>query len=293
MEQHPTILDIPGRDDYDKTRRVLVASTVASRIVGRQWPRLVLRRAKPIFPKGGNMAASPLSHRTLYLQVRDALIRRIANGDWKPGLAIPNEADLAREIGVSGGTVGKALKLMEAEGLVTRRQGRGTYIRDQSSNELAGRFSKICASTGERVHGSVGAQSLTEGVANDQECRRLGLSLGDAVYRIDRVRGHGGQSFSVEHATLPAALFPDLASKAEIAHGIGALAQQYQLLLGKGEERISTVVPAAAIADSLNIASDTPVMRLDRIVFMLDGPAVEWQIAHCRLDGGYYLVEMT
>ena len=238
------------------------------------------------------MASRPLSHRALYLQVRDILVGRIASGDWKPGLAISNEADLAREIGVSTGTVRRALELMETERLVTRRQGRGTFITDPSTDELTGRFSKICAPTGERVHGSVGAQSLAEGVANDQECRRLGLSIGDAVYRIDRVRGHGGQSFSVEHATLPAALFPGLASKAEIAHDIGALAQQYRLLLGKGEERISVVVPPAAVADTLNIASDASVMRLDRVVFMLDGPAIEWRIAHCGLGGSYYLVDM-
>ena len=238
------------------------------------------------------MASRPLSHRALYLQVRDVLAKRIATGDWKPGLAIPNEADLARDIGVSPGTVCRALKLMEAENLVTRRQGRGTFVRDQGSGEFARRFNRICAPTGERVHGSVGAQSLTEGVANDQECRRLGLSIGDAVYRIDRVRGHGGQNFLVEQVTLPAALFPDLASKAEIARDIGALAQQYQMLPGKGEELISVVVPPPAIADTLSIASDTSVMRLDRVVFILDGPAIEWRIAHCRLDRGYYLVEI-
>lgn len=242
--------------------------------------------------EGAILAPSRLRHKALYLQVRDALVERIANGTWSPGPAIPNENDLAREIGVSPGTVRKALQLMETEMLVTRRQGRGTFVRDQRATELAERFTKICASTGERVHGAVGAQSLTEGLASDEECRRLCLPIGDAVYRIDRVRSHGGRNFSVEHVTLPAALFPDLASKAEIAHDIGALAQQYQMLPGKGEERISVVLPPPAIAATLNIASDTSVLRLDRIVFMLDGPAIEWRIAHCRLDREYYLVNM-
>ena len=75
-------------------------------------------------------ASSRLSYKALYLRVRDALVERIANGDWKPGSAILNEVDLAREIGVSGGTVGKALKLMEAEGLVTRRRGAGVGPHD-------------------------------------------------------------------------------------------------------------------------------------------------------------------
>jgi DNA-binding GntR family transcriptional regulator len=168
------------------------------------------------FTQWGKMASGPLSRKALYLQVRDIFVGRIANGDWKPGLAISNEADLARELGVSAGTVRKALEVMEAEKLVERRQGRGTFIRNPSINELVGRFNNICAPTGERVHGSVAAQSLTGAEASEEECKRLGLSIGDAVYRIYRVRSHGGQSFAVEHATLPASLFPDLAHKAEI-----------------------------------------------------------------------------
>jgi GntR family transcriptional regulator len=49
------------------------------------------------------------SRRALYLQVRDLLTDRIAQGTWKAGCHIPNEMDLAREVGVSTGTVRKAL----------------------------------------------------------------------------------------------------------------------------------------------------------------------------------------
>ena len=52
--------------------------------------------------------------RPLYLQLRDALVERIARGQWKPGAAVPNEQDLAREFGVSPGTMRKALDLMES-----------------------------------------------------------------------------------------------------------------------------------------------------------------------------------
>lgn len=55
----------------------------------------------------------PFENRALFLQVRDAFAERIASGDWKPGFALPNEGDLAREMGVSSGTVRKALELME------------------------------------------------------------------------------------------------------------------------------------------------------------------------------------
>jgi GntR family transcriptional regulator len=63
--------------------------------------------------------------------------------------------DLAREFGVSSGTMRKALDMLEKERLVTRRQGRGTFINDQASGELAVRYSNIRARNGEHVGGEV------------------------------------------------------------------------------------------------------------------------------------------
>ena len=58
---------------------------------------------------------SRFSTRPLYLQVRDALGERISGGEWKPSTAIPNEGDLARQFGVSPGTMRrKALDLLES-----------------------------------------------------------------------------------------------------------------------------------------------------------------------------------
>ena len=44
-------------------------------------------------------------HKALYLQVRDALAERIASGQWKPGMPIANEGELARDLGVSAAEV--------------------------------------------------------------------------------------------------------------------------------------------------------------------------------------------
>ena len=79
------------------------------------------------------MPAAPLSNRPLYLQTRDAVAERIAKGIWKTGFAIPNEGDLAREFGVSVGTVRKALGLLEEQHILNRQQGRGTFVNDRGS----------------------------------------------------------------------------------------------------------------------------------------------------------------
>jgi DNA-binding transcriptional regulator YhcF (GntR family) len=70
----------------------------------------------------------PFTTTPLYTQVQDRMRERISTGEWKPNMAIPNEGDLAREFGVSSGTMRKALDALEAEGFLSRKQGRGTFV---------------------------------------------------------------------------------------------------------------------------------------------------------------------
>ena len=238
------------------------------------------------------MSSARFSNRPLYLQLRDALSERIAGGEWKPGSAIPNESDLAREFGVSAGTMRKALDLMESERLLTRRQGRGTFVNDQTSDELAARFSNLRALDGSRVCGEVMSAEVSEGVADVQECQRLALRPGDDVYRIHRVRHHRGQVYLVEDASLPAPLFPGLPEKTSVADRIIVLAQEYGLLLGKAAERVSLGAATPAVAEALGVSAGSPIMVLDRVVMALDGRPIEWRVGHCHLVDKYYMAEM-
>jgi GntR family transcriptional regulator len=240
------------------------------------------------------ISSSRFSNRPLYLQLRDALAERITNGEWKPTAAIPNESDLAREFGVSAGTMRKALDLMEAERLLTRRQGRGTFVNDQSSDELAARFSNIRSADGKRLCGQVKSADVAEGPANEAECARLRLRPEDRVYRIHRVRQHKGQVFLVEDVTLPAALFPELEDKkASLTERVIVLAQEYGILLGKAEERVSLSGASTVIAQKLGVASGSPLMVLDRVVLALDGRPIEWRMGWCHLADRYYMAEMV
>ncbi|MEL7030333.1 MAG: GntR family transcriptional regulator, partial [Pseudomonadota bacterium] len=47
--------------------------------------------------------------RPLYQQVRELFLARISSGAWRPAEALPSEQALAAELGVSQGTVRKAL----------------------------------------------------------------------------------------------------------------------------------------------------------------------------------------
>lgn len=60
--------------------------------------------------------------------IRAEALRRIQRREWPPSAQIPNEADLAREFGVSRATVNRALGALAEEGFLERRRKAGTRV---------------------------------------------------------------------------------------------------------------------------------------------------------------------
>jgi GntR family transcriptional regulator len=241
-----------------------------------------------------NMHTQPptrFTTRPLYLQVRDVLASRIASQEWKPSTVIPNEGDLAREFDVSSGTMRKALDLLEAERLLTRRQGRGTFVNDPASEDLSIRYTRIWGLKGERITGDISLARIEEDQSNEAERLRLRLKPTDRVQRVQRVRAYKGEPFLVEDVALPAELFPGLAERKDATPRIVSLAQEFGILLGKCEERVYVGTAAADVAQHLKLAPDAPVLVLDRLIYDLDGRPVEWRLGRGNFVGKYYLAE--
>ena len=230
-----------------------------------------------------------LSKQPIYRQLRDVLAQRIASGEWKPGAAIPNEGDLAREFDVSPGTMRKALDLLEQGRLIRRRQGRGTFVNDPSCEELVSRFVNVRGPDGKRIVGDVKSTAITAGVATETECGRLELRAGERVYRMRRTRFVDELPFMLVEASVPASLFPGLEQRSDLAQRIVPLARHYGILLGKAEEHISMATASAKVAEALDLATGAPIAVLDRVVRATDGRPVEWRMACCDLSENHYL----
>lgn len=69
---------------------------------------------------------------TLYAQVANVIRQRIRSGQWQAGTQIPILGALESEFGVARVTLRQALGLLEREGLIWRRQGRGTFVSDSA-----------------------------------------------------------------------------------------------------------------------------------------------------------------
>lgn len=228
------------------------------------------------------------SRRTLYQQVRDVLAARIAAGEWRPGIALPSEADLARELGVSAGTTRKALKLLEAERLLARRQGHGTFVTDPASDEHAMRYANISNSKGERILGEVTVLDVSEAPASEAQRSRLQLGPGNDVCRIRRLHRFNGEPFIVEDISMPSALFPGLAERQDLCRPVASLARQFGVLLGRAEERLSVGAATPIGAELLGLSDGAPILMLDRLIRAIDGTPVEWCLRQANLADKYY-----
>ena len=77
--------------------------------------------------------------RPLYVQALEALTALIEQEELKPGEKLPSEEVLATQLGVSRSTLREALGYMETHGMISRQQGRGTFItKPLGSGLLAG-----------------------------------------------------------------------------------------------------------------------------------------------------------
>ncbi len=229
--------------------------------------------------------------RPLYAQVRDLFVRRLASGEWKPGDLLPAEPRLAAELGVSPGTVRKALDELAAQNRLVRRQGKGTFVASYTPERALFHFFHLVGDDGSRVLPESRVLSCRTALANAVECRRLQLAPRAPVLRIVRVRELGGRATIVERISLPADRFPGLASlqRERIPNTLYALYESdYGVSVAQAEERLRAVAAGAGEQRLLGVARGTPLLEVDRLALDQGGLPVEWRVSRCDTRHCHY-----
>ena len=67
----------------------------------------------------------------LYQQVKQYILQKIDNGEWKARMKIHSESELVATTGFSRMTINRALRELTDEGRLTRRQGQGTFVAEK------------------------------------------------------------------------------------------------------------------------------------------------------------------
>ena len=235
----------------------------------------------------GMGAHRDLGFRPLYRQVRDVLVKRIADGVWQAGQALPSEPEIAAELGVSPGTVRKALDEMTAEKLVVRRQGRGTYVSRHDDARILFQFFKLVPDSGKPTFPDSRVHAVSKS-ADAEAAKILKLKSRDLVLQIDRVRFLQGEACVLERIHLPATLFPQMETR-DLPNNLYELyAAEYGVTIGRASEKLKAVAAAESDAEALGVAAGTPLLRIDRLAYDLDARPAEWRVSMCRTDTIHY-----
>lgn len=233
-----------------------------------------------------------IGFRPLYLQVKATLLRRLVDGVWQPGTALPSEGQLAAEIGVSQGTVRKALDELAAENIVIRRQGRGTFVAEHDERRILFQFFKLARDDGERRFPESSVLEVVIAAADEAEIESLGIEPAAQVIRIRRVRSLQGRPIILETLSLPHQLFSGLET-APIPNNLYSLyAAKYGVTIARAREKLKAVALLPDEAMLLDASPGFPALKINRVALSLEGSPVELRVSLCLTEEVHYLSDL-
>jgi GntR family transcriptional regulator len=225
-----------------------------------------------------------------YRRIEQALRARIA--ELKPGDALPSDAELVAEFGVSRMTARNAMQRLTDEGLVVRRPGRGTFVAEPPTHRRVDRL--MTFSHEMRRRGRVpSSRILTREVrpSTAVESASLGLRPGDQVVVLRRLRCADDQPMAVETAVLePGTAAAVLA--ADVEHGsLHEALHAAGYVLRRGTGSIAAEPASREDAVLLAIRPGDPLLVERRII--VDAHARPVEATESRYAGGRYGLDVT
>jgi GntR family transcriptional regulator len=204
---------------------------------------------------------------------RARLLRLIEGHD--AGTPIPSERDLARAFGVARMTLRRAADELVVAGLVSREQGRGTFvIQPKLAQQMA------MASFSEQMRGS-GVTPGSEVIefrrlrGGGSQARALRIPATDPVIRFARLRLADGEPVGLETTWVPANLVPEL-SQADLAGSwYELLARRYGVQILTGTSVIELAEASDREARILGVPTGTALFHIETTSYGANGRVVD------------------
>lgn len=233
----------------------------------------------------------------LYRQVYETIRQRIANATYHPGMALPSEARLCAEFGVSRITARRAIHELALDGLVEQRQGLGSFVRSAPQDVEIGlaSFTSDVASGNLRLVRTL----LTDEIiaAPEHIAGKLGVQVGSLLRRLVRLDVEGSAPLSVDEVYVPPALAgsitPEIAASPLFVH---LWQRGSDIRLVRTHYEIATQLPAPSDQQLLGIGADLPLLVTTETIFDSGGRAAlcivtRYRGDRCHLAGAVKLVQ--
>jgi GntR family transcriptional regulator len=221
-----------------------------------------------------------------YYQIAEILRGMIADSGIGPDaeVALPSENELCSLYSVTRATVRHALDLLEREGLVYRRKGRGTFLRRRVQLDLA----RLCSTTKDmQARGWVPGTRLLAArlvTATEHIQHRLRIPEAPQVWEIHRLRLADGEPISLQWSYISGLRAPRLDEHNLTGSLYDTLHAAYGIELRTAEQVIRTRMATDEEALILEIPSGAPVFVIDRTSCDQNEKPVEYLHALWRGD---------
>ena len=212
-------------------------------------------------------------HRQLFLVLRD----QIVSGALAPQAPLPKEEDLCRQFGVSRITVRRALADLAAQGLVLRRHGLGTFVREgvQAPRQgptlgLLDGLRKVATETDVRV------LDLQTAVPPPAIAALLQIPPGEAAVHALRLRSAGDTPLMLTDAWIPARLGKRVTRAALEKKAMYEILMAQGVRFGRVVQEIGAETASPEHAQLLRTETGAPLLRMARLLHDRDASPVQY-----------------
>ncbi|MBP7868681.1 MAG: GntR family transcriptional regulator [Firmicutes bacterium] len=222
----------------------------------------------------------------LYFQLKQAIQERVDDGGLKPGDKIPTEAELQGSYGLSRTTVRLALRELELEGVLTRVQGKGTFVAEPKIQLLP---RNLMSFTEEMQSASLDpgrvVLSLTRQLPSKRVSGLLLLQAGEMVHRVEQVRTGNGEPIGLHVGYLPVKYVPELSEEILRERSLYEYLESHVGLRFAGAtERVEATLADGRQAEVLGVAKGAPLLLINRVTYLSNGAPGELVMMYNRAD---------
>lgn len=207
----------------------------------------------------------------VFQQVVLILEKRIHEGIYSSGHRLPAESQLAKEFGVSRGTIQNALTKLESAGLIQRRHGSGTYVTTAVPKPAAllgtlWEFGHLIEMTGKPPR--VEALSVEIQIVSDDDRESLDLDHGTQI--VSTVRRHfaGDNPVILSFDRFPLSIFNTPVGQIDFSRHIQViLREDCNEEIAYSNARILAVNAGLEKAEWLALKPGDPLLMLKDVIF--------------------------